>query len=124
MPGLRWLSILILSMMLISCSKSHIRIDGMDERSWKDDKKGCLGKRAVLVDTLLSQKDKLLALNELDMVDVLGKPDREELYKRNQKFYYYYVHPSKDCNEASPHSLQLVVRFNAMGLAKEINTEE
>ena len=76
-------------------------------------------------EAMVSQKDKLLALSELDVVHVLGKPDEEELYKRNQKFYYYYLEPSQECDGASNEkSLRLVIRFNAMGLAKEIVVEE
>ena len=76
-------------------------------------------------EAILSQKEKLLALSELDIVDLLGKPDQEELYKRNQKFYYYFIEPSEECNLGSQEkSLRLVIRFNAMGLAKEIVTEE
>ena len=76
-------------------------------------------------DALVSQKDKLLALSELDIVDLLGKPDEQELYKRNQKFYYYFIEPSPECSLPSEGaSLRLVIRFNAMGLAKEIVTEE
>lgn len=78
-----------------------------------------------MADALLSQKEKLLSLSELEIVDVLGKPDQQELYKRNQKFYYYFIKPSEDCNLPSPaNSLRLVIRFNAVGLAKEIGTEE
>ena len=78
-----------------------------------------------MAEALLSQKEKLLSLSELEIVDVLGKPDQQELYKRNQKFYYYFIKPSRDCNPSlSGNSLRLVIRFNAVGLAKEIGTEE
>jgi hypothetical protein len=77
-----------------------------------------------MADALLSQKDKLLALSELDIVEVLGKPDEQELYKRNQKFYYYSIKPSDKCGKEPAAPLRLVIRFNAMGLAKEIGTEE
>jgi len=97
----------------------------LDEAQWKNDKNGCAGKRTTMADALLSQKEKLLSLSELEIVDVLGKPDQQELYKRNQKFYYYFIKPSGDCDRPSPaNSLRLVIRFNAVGLAKEIGTEE
>jgi hypothetical protein len=92
---------------------------------WKNDKDGCAGERATMTDALLSQKEKLLSLSELEIVHVLGKPDKQELYKRNQKFYYYFIRPSPDCvPPSSAKPLQLVIRFNAMGLANEIGTEE
>jgi hypothetical protein len=119
-----WHSIAVMFFILSSCGRSLPDIDGMDEVQWKNDKNGCAGIRAIMADTLLSQKEKLLSLSELGIVDVLGKPDQQELYKRNQKFYYYFIKPSPDCNLPSrANSLRLVIRFNAMGLAKEIVTE-
>lgn len=121
----RWCSIAVAFVVLSSCSGSIPNIDGLDRSAWKNDKGGCAGRRAEMGDTLLTQKEKLLALSELDIVEVLGKPDEEELYKRNQKFYYYSINPSVKCNLSTNQApLRLVIRFNAMGLAKEISTEQ
>jgi hypothetical protein len=118
-------SIALTFLILSSCGRSLPDIKGIDITAWKNDKNGCDGERAKKTDTLLSQKDKFLALSELDIVDLLGKPDEQELYKRNQKFYYYFLKPSGDCNVTSQEqSLRLVIRFNAVGLANEIGTEE
>jgi len=118
-------SIALTFLILSSCGRSLPDIEGVDITAWKNDKNGCAGERAKKTDILLSQKDKFLALSELDVVDLLGRPDQQELYKRNQKFYYYFIKPSPDCNLPSwKESLQLVIRFNAMGLAKEITTED
>ncbi len=120
-----WHSIALTFFILSSCGRSLPHIEGLDEAQWKNDKNGCGGTRATMAEALLSQKEKLLSLSELDIVDVLGKPDQQELYKRNQKFYYYFVKPSQDCNlPSSANSLRLVIRFNAVGLAKEIGIEE
>jgi hypothetical protein len=116
--------ILFVFLILASCGKSTPQIDGFDVTSWKNDKHGCAGKRDKMSTALLSQKDKFLALSELEIIDLLGKPDEQELYKRNQKFYYYFVKPSPDCNPSGSNaSLRLVIRFNAMGLAKEVVIE-
>lgn len=74
---------------------------------------------------LQSQSEKLLALSEQEIIDLLGKPDENELFKRNQKFYYYFLEPSKACNLTSRESdpERLVIRFNAIGLAKEVSVE-
>ncbi|HMG91736.1 MAG TPA: hypothetical protein VK589_16875 [Chryseolinea sp.] len=120
-----WHSIAFTFLLLSSCGRSLPDIEGLDGTTWKNDKNGCTGERSKMKDAVVSQKDKLLALSELDIVDLLGKPDQQELYKRNQKFYYYFIEPSKECNLPSGEaSLRLVIRFNAMGLAKEIVTEE
>ncbi len=43
-------------------------------------------------------EEKMLGLNEMEIVDLLGKPDKQELYKRNQKFYRYYLQPGPACS--------------------------
>lgn len=120
-----WHSLAFTLFIFCSCGPSIPHLEDIDEAAWKNDKNGCKGERVKMIESLLSQKEKLLALSELDIVDVLGKPDKQELYKRNQKFYYYSILPSPECNPStSADSRQLVIRFNAMGLAKEIVTEE
>lgn len=76
-----------------------------------------------MLEAMKAEKEKLLSLNELQIVELLGRPDQNELYKRNQKFYYYFLQPSPDCPAPAPEALRLVIRFNAMGLAKEVSIE-
>jgi hypothetical protein len=60
----------------------------------------------------------------MQIVRLLGKPDRNELFTRNQKFFEYYLQPSPECNaDSAGTAMKLVVRFNAMGLAKEVAVE-
>lgn len=107
-----------------SCGKPLPTLDQVDLDVWKDDKEACAGKRASMSTALQAQSEKLLALSESEIIDLLGKPDEAELYKRNQKFYYYFVDPSKTCPEsATSGSRKLVIRFNATGLAKEVAIE-
>ena len=74
-------------------------------------------------ESIKSQKEKLLSLSENQIVQLLGKPDQNELYKRNQKFYSYFISPSPECSPEITSSEILIIRFNAMGLAKEVNFE-
>lgn len=69
------------------------------------------------------EKNKLLALDEMQIVKLLGKPDRNELFIRNQKFFYYFIEPSDNCNGQIKSTKKLSIRFNAMGLAKEVTIE-
>lgn len=73
--------------------------------------------------SLKDQKEKLLGLNEKQLVKLLGRPDQNELYKRNQKFYTYYLTPGPECGTTITSSQILVVRFNAMGLANEVTLQ-
>jgi hypothetical protein len=120
----RWLKAGLVVLLLYSCGKPLPALDDVDLQAWKDDKLACSGKRDSMFGTFEKQKEKLLGLSEQDVISLLGKPDENELYTRNQKFYYYYVQPSKACkNSPSEHSKKLVVRFNATGLAKEVGVE-
>jgi hypothetical protein len=119
------LSVVLLLVILSSCGKSLPVLDGVDPITWKNDKNACAGKRLEMIEGIRAQKEKLLALSELEIVELLGKPDQNELYKRNQKFYYYFVQPSVECDSSNAdHPTRLVIRFNAMGLAKEISVEK
>jgi len=116
------LSLFLLLLVTISCGKSLPEISDVDLDSFSKDKNACGQYRTSVIQTLDSQKDKLLALDERQIVELLGSPDRNELYKRNQKFYYYYLKPSPECNSTTA-PLRLAIRFNAMGLAKEVMLE-
>jgi hypothetical protein len=108
----------------ISCSDPLPKLDNMDLQNWKDDKLACDGKRAVMLEALESQTEKLLSLSQQEIISLLGKPDENELYKRNQKFFYYFVQPAPKCNNlTASNPKKLVIRFNAMGLAKEAALE-
>jgi hypothetical protein len=117
-----WLSLLLI--FLFSCGKSLPELKGIDKASWVDDKGACKNVRAEMIEDVRAQKDQLLALSEMQLVELLGRPDENELYKRNQKFYTYYLEPGPTCDSLRrPEALSLVIRFNAMGLAKEVVVE-
>lgn len=120
MRNCRWSSLLGLVFFLVGCGKSLPELKGIDTAEWKSDTHGCLGKRTSYVEAMRSQKNTLLGLSEIQVVEMLGNPDRNELYKRNQKFYYYYLQPDRDCPTPQVNPLRLSIRFNAMGLAKEV----
>src|SRR5271154_2228697 len=91
--------LLAVSSLLFSCDRPLPSFTGIDFNAWKSDKNGCGGKRAAVVDTLHNQKNKLQGLSEMQVVEMLGRPDQYELYKRNQKFYYYWLEPGKACGQ-------------------------
>lgn len=115
-----WLSLILLC---AGCGKSLPVLENVDLKEWKSDKNGCLGKRAAMEVALSAQKEKILTLSETQVIQLLGRPDQNELYKRNQKFYSYFITPAPACDSPSLKSTKLVIRFNAMGLAKEVAIE-
>ncbi|MBL7852495.1 MAG: hypothetical protein JNN04_16440 [Cyclobacteriaceae bacterium] len=108
-------------LLCLGCGKSLPALEGVDVERWRADKNACLGRRAQMQDALLKEKDKLKGLSEMDIVSLLGRPDKNELYKRNQKFYIYYVGPGPDCDSAEELPALLVIRFNAMGYAQLVS---
>jgi hypothetical protein len=119
----KWSSPVFIVIILLSCGKATPTLDNFDNELWKSDRYGCRGERLKLYSSLQTQKSKLLGLNEMEVVEVLGKPDQNELYKRNQKFYYYFLDPSGKCANPSASPKRLALRFNAVGLLKEISEE-
>ena len=117
---MRGLFALFSCILLFSCGKALPELDNFDTETWKSDRNACLDKRLSMKKILLEQKDKLLALKETQIVTLLGRPDNNELYERNQKFYYYYLTPAPVCGQPSETTLQLEIRFNALGYSKEI----
>ncbi len=115
---------LILLVILSACGRELPMLDNLDLEQWEKDKNACGTYRNDNIETLLAQKEKLLALKEMQIVNLIGRPDRNELYKRNQKFFYYYLKPAPECsNYKADNTTRLAIRFNAMGLAKEIMVE-
>ena len=104
----------------VGCSSSAVQLDGFDAETWKSDPQGCNQKRSQWVPVILEQKTKVLALPEKEVIELLGKPDQIELYKRNQKLYHYRISPGASCSSKDSVETELQVRFNAMGRAKEI----
>lgn len=118
------LSILFyLLVLLTSCGKTLPTFDNLDLEMWKKDKDGCNGYRFETREAIETNIEKLKGLSEMDIVNLLGSPDQNELYKRNQKFYTYFLQPSASCSQPVINPKKLVVRFNAMGLAKEVTVE-
>ena len=119
----KWLNLAAIAFFTFSCGKSLPELEGIDPQAWKDDRNGCAHKRESMIDAIKKEKNKLLALNEMEVIKVLGRPDRNELFKRNQKFYYYFLEPASECAEHGETPKKLSIRFNAMGLAKEVVVE-
>lgn len=114
---------ILLVMLGFCCGKPLPQLEGIDLKQWKDDKFGCNGSREKSIELLSSQKEKLKGLSEDDILKLLGRPDQNELYKRNQKFYHYFVERSTKCDSANQNAKRLSIRFNAVDLAKEVVIE-
>jgi hypothetical protein len=117
------LSYLVIALIVVGCGKSLPEFQNLDLKAWRGDKHACADYRAKNIESIRTQKEKLLALNESQIIELLGRPDRNELYKRNQKFFFYDLEAGHSCDSLLMEWSQLSIRFNAMGLAKEVAIE-
>ena len=117
-----WSIAIGLLLLMLACSgQKSPEVKGFDNRSWINDPNGCMGQRRELMRDLEPNLKQLKGLNNQEVIRVLGKPDRNELYKRNQKFFIYYISDAKTCGDlnSDTSSVYLSIRFNALGLSSE-----
>lgn len=118
------LSLFTLLLFFSSCGRDLPSLEGIDILKWKEDKNGCGGYRESVDAVLQRELSQLKGLSEMDILSLLGKPDQNELYKRNQKFFYYFISPGSGCKVASTTPQKLILRFNAMGYAQLVSMEK
>jgi len=112
----------LLFLLCLSCGKPLPTLEGIDSGRWTEDKNACGDARASMRIAIEREKEKLLGLGQMEVVKLLGKPDQNELFSRNQKFFYYFLEPGPPCGGDSTAD-RLTIRFNAVGLAKEVLIE-
>lgn len=114
------LFILVLGVFLTSCSKS-VELESFDKEGWVSDKNGCGGDRKTIANVVMSQKDRLMGLEQKQLIELLGKPDKYELYKRSQYFFVYSVDPGSSCADFNKgRTANITIRFNALGKVNEV----
>lgn len=115
--------LLLISLLLETGCRNKVSIEGFDVQKWRSDKGGCDGKRQQVKEDFIRIKNQLKGHTSSEIIEYLGKPDKEDLYTRNQKFYYYYLEPGKHCEKSLEVSdaERIVIRFSAVDRATEIN---
>ncbi len=106
---------------LSGCGQGSLSETDFDFAGWRADKNGCSGQRAILWESLRDLRPQLLGRNEMEIVRLLGTPDKRSLLIRNQKVALYFLDPGPTCTDARPaEPRRLRVLFNALNQAKEI----
>ena len=112
----------LLFILLLSQCREVKSIEGLDTAAWKADRHACNRIRIGLENSFMENKNKLKGYSQQEIGKVLGKPDEVDLYKRNQKFFIYYIMPGKQCEgvtlKSRPRSLY--IRFSAMNVSNEV----
>lgn len=114
---LKYISLLVLLLFIGACTSN--KFENFDDKSWKEDRNGCTGKRRALVAIILARKAEIYGLNEVEILHSFGRPDVNDLRKRQQKFYYYYTENATTCKGDSNTRI-LKFRFNAIDKVQEI----
>jgi hypothetical protein len=101
-----------LIIVLCSCYPAP-KVTGFDQDQWDDDLVECRNYRVMQgAPLLINQKDIVLGSNQNEIIALLGSPTKQRLDKRNRKFFFYQL----NCEN----TIELSIRFNAIGAAKEI----
>ena len=103
----------------VTKKKKIKRLDKFNSKLWISDKDGCRGDRLELKDQLLSVKHLMRGFKDNEIESILGKPDAQELYKRGQQYYIYFIEAGSKCTTPAEKPLALFVKFSAVGLAVE-----
>lgn len=107
-------------LLLTAACSTPDRPDYLDTDRWRLDDNGCKNYRSGIINDHPELLDELKGKSEDEIIGWLGQPDKNELYKRSQKFYVYAIDPSEECAEAGNEHRYLQIRFNATNRAQEV----
>lgn len=110
--------VLVFSICLGSCQQ-EISIGGFESQKWAEDAHGCKGYREKVAPLLLKQRKELIGANEMEVKNLLGKPDAQELQTRGQHYFVYELGGGKSCEGQQQHAL-LRIRFDALNRVSEL----
>lgn len=105
---------------LAACNNN--KFENFDAKAWKDDKNGCKGLRKTLASEIISRKQEIYGFTELEVIKSFGKPDINDLMRRQQKIYHYHLSHEEACPNDST-TLSLKMKFNAIDQVNEILIE-
>jgi outer membrane protein assembly factor BamE (lipoprotein component of BamABCDE complex) len=87
----------LLNLVFIAACKEIPQLENFDKLEWTKDRQGCQNLRRKHLQSLENQRDKFKGLGQNQVMQLLGKPDIQELYNRNQRFYVYFYEKGSQC---------------------------
>lgn len=119
-----WILILTPLLLMNGGCRQKTVIEDFNSETWISDKKGCEQARYEMMPRLETLIYDLKGLKEAQLQDVLGKPDKTELYERGQRFLIYDVSPDESCtSNYQGQQVDLILRLNALGIVSEANLQ-
>lgn len=113
---------LFLIAFIASCSPA-LDAGKINLENWKADRYGCKGLRIQDLDELQQIKNNFLGANNQALIKTFGRPDRVELFDKNQSFFFYFLEPSSNCENVKTEKepLRVLFRMNALSKVSEVN---
>ena len=108
----------------LSSCQNATQFPGFDTEDWKKDRFACNGTRTGMKGDFEKVRQKLKGLTQMEVVDVLGKPDLQRLDERNMKSYLYFLEPARTCTGGKNDAQVAILRFNAVDRVFEVTYEE
>ncbi|MEP4531600.1 MAG: hypothetical protein ABJ004_00845 [Cyclobacteriaceae bacterium] len=114
-------SLLLLVVFCFSCYPK-IKIEGFDGEKWKQPITTCQEDKIGLAELVVANQGNVLGKGQAEIKQFLGQPDEHELYRRNQKFFYYNLTAGDTCENLRVRRLSVL--FDALDRAKEVMVTE
>ena len=112
--------IILLFLLAATACSSEEKPQYIDTGLWQSDAHGCNGNRIEVTAAHPEIATDLIGKSEETILEWLGKPDKNELYKRNQKFFIYSLEPDEQCTNSAQNGKYLQIRFSATNRAQEV----
>jgi len=113
----------LIALILFAACQQAVDIEDFDEAAFRNDPDACQGQREAMREQVLRLPQALQGLTQQKVEATLGKADRQELYRRSQKYLIYYIEPGPRCEQGVEEPFTMRVRFNSVGQANEISFE-
>lgn len=113
------LVILMFLVGVVSSCQKEVSLKKFNKWTWKADYNGCDGNREVQMQYLGEIKQELVGISEVQLLDILGRPNKHELDERKRKRYVYYFMVGKQCIMSTASGTRaLVVELDALNRVK------
>jgi hypothetical protein len=119
-------AICFIAIMVSSCTKEKPKLEGFNSELWKADKKGCNGKRAYLSEFLFANSVNIKGMEDNDILEMMGKPEKTNWEDRGKKTYYYFIQPGSQCDSSTLllEGTKIAFEFDALGRVKLVTEQK
>jgi len=103
---------LFLCLFFAFCScDSTTKIDAkiFDSEKWILDKRGCKGDRQKIFENFDKIKPQILTFTPQEVLALFGRPDKQSLHERGNKYYGYFIDPCCDDKKTECKMLQIKI---------------